>query len=127
MRSWSTCTFLALALSGCGEDETAPTAADVEAIFDARCVSCHTGDDAPAGQNLTLGVAAVVDVASTEVPTMVRIAPGSLEDSYLWHKVSGTAASVGGVDTQMPLDGTGPLSQAELDTISGWIEAGAPE
>lgn len=121
------------ACDGGGADETGigeadVTLAQVQAVFDAECTACHAnGANADGGMDLTLGVEVVaVDVASTEVTTMVRIAPGSLEDSYLWHKLQGTAPSVGGVDSQMPFDGSAPLSTEQLSLIEDWILAGAP-
>lgn len=106
-------------------DAVAPSREDVRAVLDARCVLCHQGPFADGALDLTPGPGVLVDVASTEVPSMKLVAPGSLDDSYVWHKLQGTALDVGGVDSQMPFDGTAPLSEPELATIAGWITAGA--
>ena len=62
----------------------------------------------------------LVGVASIEVPTIPRVAPGDPDGSYLVQKLEGTA-SVGG---QMPLGGT-PLDQAVIDNVRTWILNGA--
>lgn len=67
---------------------------------------------------------ALVGVASIDVPSMVRVAPGSLNQSYLWHKVSGTHLEVMGKGQIMPP--TVPLTQQERDVFGRWIAAGAP-
>lgn len=106
-------------------DTAAPTRDAVRAVLDARCIQCHQGQFADGDLDLTPGPAVLVDVASTEVPSLMLVAPGSLDASYVWHKLQGTALDVGGVDSQMPFDGTAPLSEAELATVSGWITGGA--
>jgi hypothetical protein len=64
--------------------------------------------------------ALLVGVASAEVPTTLRVAPGNASASYLIQKLEGTA-SVGG---RMPLNGT-PLPQADINMIRQWITDGA--
>ena len=44
--------------------------------------------------------------------------PGSVDDSYLWLKVTGQAGS------RMPLGGPA-LTEDELELLRSWIEAGA--
>ena len=66
----------------------------------------------------------LVGVASFDVPSMVRVAPGSLNTSYLWHKVTGTQLEVMGKGVIMPP--TVPLNQAEQEVFGRWIAAGAP-
>lgn len=54
---------------------------------------------------------------------MSLVEPGSAQDSYLWHKVSGTQGSVGGKGKAMPpKKGLGP---EEADLIAAWIDGGA--
>jgi hypothetical protein len=103
-------------------DGTCDFAGDIQPIFSARCISCH-GAAPQAGLSLAEGAAhaALVGVASTEVPARKRVEPGDLAASYLVEKL-GPAPSVG--DT-MPLGGS--LPAAELALISAWITAGAPE
>jgi hypothetical protein len=54
---------------------------------------------------------------------MHRIEPGSPERSYLYHKITGTQADVGGSGERMPKGGQ--LSDAEIQTIRTWIAQGA--
>jgi hypothetical protein len=54
------------------------------------------------------------------VPTVLRVAPGDADASYLVQKLEGTAA-VGG---QMPV-GSPPLDQATIDIVRAWIDSGA--
>jgi hypothetical protein len=103
--------------------------ADIQPIFTANCAlsGCHAGAAPQLGQNLSPGnaYASIVNVPSQEVPTLDRIEPGAPDASYLINKIEGTAASVGGVDTRMPL-GQGALPAADIDLIRAWIAAGAP-
>jgi len=105
-------------------------AAQVQPLLGTRCGGCHGGPSTAqyAGlkdlDNPALAYSRIVNVPSTELPTMDRIEPGDHTLSYLWHKVNGSQASVGGAGSQMPLSG-GPLSQGEIDGIAGWIDAGA--
>jgi len=61
------------------------------------------------------------------MPPLVRVTPGDANNSLLFNKVhsklAGTPAPCG---SPMPLPATAtPLTQAEVDLISGWITAGA--
>jgi hypothetical protein len=56
---------------------------------------------------------------------MLLIAPGSPEDSYLWHKLRGTHLDVGGSGERMPLVAP-PLDAETMDRIETWITIGAP-
>lgn len=93
-------------------------------VFTPSCATsgCHAGAGAP--QGLILDAASsyglLVDVASTEVPALLRVEPGDPDNSYLIQKLEGTAA----VGAQMPLGGT-PLPQNEIDVIRQWITEGA--
>ncbi len=86
------------------------------------CAPCHAGAGAPQGLRLDAAnsYALLVGVASSEQPSLQRVAPGDPNDSYLIKKLEGTA-SVGG---RMPLGGT-PLAQADIDVIRQWITDGA--
>jgi hypothetical protein len=54
------------------------------------------------------------------------IAPGSLEDSYIYRKL--TDATLCGDFRVMPPVGEGyQISQAQIDTLAAWILAGAPQ
>lgn len=65
----------------------------------------------------------LVGMPSIQLPSMMRVKPGSLNESYLWHKINGTQAEVGGSGTIMP--STLPLRQDERDLFGTWIASGA--
>ena len=116
-------------LEGVGGGNAGPTlSADVQPILTANCAlsGCHVGSDPQEGQNLSAGqtFSNVVNVASNELPTMDRVEPGQPDSSYLVHKIQGTHLQVGGSGDRMPL-ARSPLSQAEIDVIRAWIQAGA--
>lgn len=119
--------------SGSSGDEptTGPAAvtyAEIQTIWDMRCTaSCHEpggSGQIQTGLDLTAAVsyAQTVDATSIGAPALVRIAPGSVDSSYLWHKLKNTQLDVNGAGFQMPAGG---LPQADLDKIQAWIEAGA--
>lgn len=104
----------------------AATLAQLQAnIFTPRCSGCHSGGGGalPASMNLSSAAAshaALVNVASVEVPALMRVKPGDPANSYLIHKLEGTQAGGG----RMPLGGPF-LDQATIDTVKSWIQAGA--
>ena len=98
---------------------------DIQAnVFTPSCANagCHSGATAPQGLRLEAGQAFnnLVNVASNEVPSLLRVEPGNPDDSYLVQKIEGTAA----VGSRMPL-GRPPLSQDLIDDIRQWISDGA--
>jgi mono/diheme cytochrome c family protein len=96
------------------------------AIFGQKCSGCHTGGGGglPGSMNLTsasASFAALVNVASQQQPGFMRVKPGDAEASYLIHKLEGRAGISG---DRMPQGGPF-LSQAEIDSVKAWINAGA--
>lgn len=96
-------------------------ATDIQPIFTNNCIQCHdqnhsTGLDLREGNSYSL----LVNVSSTNYAPNLRIAPLSLENSVLWHKITGD----GIYGAQMPLIGD-PLSNFEIAKIESWIELGA--
>ena len=93
-------------------------------VFTPTCAvsGCHTGAAAPQGLRLdeANSYGLLVDVASMEVPSLLRVEPGDPDNSYLIQKLEGTAD----VGEQMPFGGT-PLPQASIDVIRQWIIEGA--
>jgi hypothetical protein len=93
-------------------------------VFTPTCAvsGCHTGAGAPEGLRLdeanSFGM--LVDVASSQVPSILRVAPGDPDNSYLIQKLEGTAS----VGARMPEGGT-PLPQDSIDVIRQWIIDGA--
>ncbi|MCA9706908.1 MAG: hypothetical protein KDK70_13730 [Myxococcales bacterium] len=106
---------------------------DIQPIWDAHCTTaCHEVGGEWSILDLSPGVAygAIVDVMSAQVSTMAFIAPGDVDNSYLWHKINKTQIMAGGGGLDMPKARTGEeatvMTQEELDTIEAWIMAGAP-
>jgi hypothetical protein len=93
-------------------------------VFTPTCAlsGCHTGAAAQEGLRLdeANSYGMLVDVASSQVPSILRVAPGDPDNSYLIQKLEGTAS----VGVQMP-EGGAPLPQASIDVIRQWISDGA--
>jgi len=102
---------------------TASFASIQDNVFTPVCTGCHAGAAAPAGLRLDAAssYALLVGVASAEVSSLQRVAPGRPDDSYLIHKLEGRAA----VGARMPLGGP-YLDDATIAVIRQWIAAGAP-
>lgn len=94
-------------------------------IFNTSCAlsGCHLGSNAPQGLDLSEGNARehLVNVASGEVPDLLRVDPGNASDSYLILKLEGNERIVGG---RMPLNAS-PLSSEEIGIVREWIDGGA--
>jgi hypothetical protein len=106
---------------------TAPTLTQLQAtIFTPICSGCHTGGGSslPSSMNLSSAsatFAAIVGVASTEQPTVLRVSANNPDASYLVRKIEGAAGITGG---RMPLGGA-PLDPALIANVRAWITAGA--
>jgi len=97
-------------------------------VFTPRCSGCHNGSGAtlPGAMNLTsagASFAALVGVASLEMPSLQRVAPNDPNNSYLIRKLEGGPNISGG---RMPLAGP-PLDQPTIDAIRLWITNGATQ
>jgi hypothetical protein len=94
-------------------------------IFNVSCAvsGCHAGPAPAAGMDLTASAfTRIVNVPSSEVSGLMRVAPGNASDSYLIRKLEGGPGIVG---ARMPLGGPF-LNQATIDRIRAWIDSGAP-
>jgi hypothetical protein len=126
-------------MTACGSNNTTPTGTttttggvslknSIQPIFNDKCVACHQGASSisPGGLSLEPNVAYsnLVNVKSTE-SALMRVSPGAPDKSYLIDKLKGTQSQAGGSGAQMPF-GASPLPQAQIDLISQWISAGAP-
>jgi hypothetical protein len=100
---------------------------DIEPMF-AVCSACHSGGSASGGFSDVLVYSDLADVLSIDVGSMPYIdaAGGDVANSYIWHKISDTQATVGGAGAQMPKGGPF-FSKAELAVVATWIGEGAPE
>jgi hypothetical protein len=108
------------------EGESAPLTAELssiqEKVFTPICTTCHAGSAAPLGFRLDADVAysMLVNAPSVEEPTLLRVAPGNPDASYLIQKLEGTAR----VGARMPLNGP-PLPVETIAVIRQWIVDGA--
>lgn len=108
-----------------GGEEPAPeafTQEEIQALMNTRCSPCHIAQ-ASGGMSLANDfTGATVGIMAGEAPALKRIEPGSKEDSYLWHKISGTQVEAGGAGARMPLSGPPYLTDEEIARIGAWID-----
>jgi len=128
-------------LSGCGAgggDEDGddggggglqPTLQSIQTnIFGPICAQagCHVGASAQQGlmlDSVDNSFQNLVEVASTEAPSLLRVNPGNPDNSYLVHKIEGRSTIVG---AQMPLNQPA-LSGSQIAAIRTWIQNGASQ
>ena len=62
----------------------------IEPLVIARCLSCHTTEEPEAQLVLEIGTGygEMVGRPSTQVPRLLMVAPGDVENSYLWRKLT---------------------------------------
>jgi hypothetical protein len=95
-------------------------------VFTPMCSGCHSGPTStalPSGMDLGStadSFAALVGVASLQVPELNRVEPGDPDSSYLIDKLEGTQT----VGSRMPQGGPF-LDQETIDLIREWISNGA--
>jgi hypothetical protein len=107
---------------------TAYTQAEVQKLFDARCVKCHDArskslDLSAPFTEATIGVrpgsTAGETVCGTDSRMTARIVPGDHDASLLWHKVAGTQDC----GSPMPYDkGNKPLDAIEIERLGLYID-----
>ncbi len=111
---------------GEGDDPSGPMTASFGSIqshvFTPVCSVCHAGASAPQGMRLDAlnSYSMIVGVASREVPSLMRVAPGDPNSSYLVQKIEGHAA----VGARMPFGGP-YLDAGTIALIRLWISNGA--
>lgn len=95
----------------------APNAAQVHALLNNRCSSCHGG---AAGLDIPLGADWANDTinqSSSQKPGATRVVPGMANSSYLYQKITNAGGIVG---NQMPPSGTA-LTATEKNQVRDWI------
>ena len=110
-------------LSEGGDVPLAATLASIQAnVFNPSCIVCHSGAGAPQGLRLdsASSFTSLVAVPSRQSGSVLLVSPGNPDQSYLIHKLEGTAAE----GEQMPLGGP-PVPQATIDFVRQWISDGA--
>ena len=107
------------------QDGVLSYAKDVEPVFIAECGDCHSAEDPKKGLDLSQGrgVANMLDRPSQEVDGVLLLKAGDPAASYLWQKLTHTAAEGKGMPRTM--FGAKKLSQDQLDLIERWISEGA--
>ncbi len=113
---------LCLGDAACPLPDVAPfTTDEVQALLEARCAPCHFPPAPDALLDLTAPFADVtVGVVSTEVPPMLRVAPGDRQASYLYRKVAYSYRPVGGGEGMPPEQ---PLLATDVERLGRWIDA----
>ncbi len=94
-------------------------------IFTPTCASigCHD----PLGQQSQMVLSAgrayanTVNVASVEMPSLMRVQPNDPSNSYLYRKITGAGITGDRMPLSLP-----PLSDAQIALVRNWIRRGAP-
>lgn len=138
------CCALIVVSTGCNGGEPPPDAGPcsfeaVQTVFDHNCTTggttCHGSMGSGGGIQLDRphSYRDIVGVASSYLPTMNIIQPGSSANSFLYHKVLGDMYTLPGCDmssmscgVQMPMIIGVTLTPPEIETIRCWIASGAP-
>ena len=107
------------------DGEIEPTIDSIqEHVFTPICAQCHSGTLPAQGLSLEDAQTSydnLVNVRSTQVPTLFRVEPGNSDSSYLIHKLEGRPGISG---DRMPR-GQPPLSDETIAVIREWIDQGA--
>ncbi|MDI3259396.1 MAG: TIGR03118 family protein [Sinobacteraceae bacterium] len=98
-------------------------------VFTPICSSCHNGQGStlPGSMDLRDGhsYSNIVNVASQEQPSLLRIKPGDPDNSYLIRKVQGEP-NISGARMPFGCPNTQPcLSQQTIDMMRQWVAEGA--
>ena len=110
---------------------TAPYSA-VQAVFDARCITCHNatalGLPGYAALPLTSDVSHknLVNQPAHETCGNLLVAPGKPMESYLWQKLTAATPCEGGhMPAKYEMLPAPPLTTEQLAAIQDWIACGA--
>jgi hypothetical protein len=116
------------ALAKASQEKPIDFATQIQPIFDRSCATsfCHAGTNPPQGLNLEAGKSydSIVEVLSGESSTAMRVKPFDAENSYLYRKLEGEQADLGGGGGRMPF-GKPALAADQLKLIEDWINQGA--
>ena len=95
---------------------------DVRPILSDKCFHCHGPSEEDRQAELRLDQAEGDEGAYRKLDELAAIAPGSIEDSALWHRITTTDDDL----VMPPSDSPKPaLTDSEKDILKRWIEAGA--
>ena len=118
---------LLVASSTCAAEPTVSFTRDIVPLFARECAFCHSKDAADSGLVLEgrFAYRMIVDVPSVE-SSLMRVAPGKPEQSYLLLKMQNQHRTVGGTGRKMP-PGWLEVVPSEVELVKAWILTGAPE
>ena len=115
-------------LAEVSQEQPIDFATQIQPIFDQKCAfsGCHAGASPQQGMSLAAGKSydAIVNAPSQEAPSVMRVKPADAENSYLYRKLEGEQADLGGSGGRMPL-GKPALSADQIELIEAWINQGA--
>jgi hypothetical protein len=98
---------------------------DIWPIFETRCGvgGCHADSSPPLMPDAMTAYDNLVGAAAGAA-ALDLVEPLSADDSYLWHKLMGTQATImGGAGATMPFGGS--LCPIEMQAVYAWINSGA--
>ena len=105
-------------------EPTVSFANDIQPVFNTNCISagCHSSGTQSAGLDLTAAKSfgKLVNVPSTQMPSLKRVSPLDPANSYLIRKLEGT----GIIGSRMPRNAA-QLSTELIQMFITWIEEGA--
>jgi hypothetical protein len=124
MRTLSLFSLLAGVATGARADEPS-FAGQVLPLLKSRCLVCHMPGVESGGLSLhpKSAYGNLVGVKSTD-STLLRVAPGKPDESYLFLKLTGEHQRAGGTGERMPF-GEAPLPAGDIELVRTWIETGA--
>lgn len=116
------------ALAKAAQKKPIDFATQIQPIFDRNCATsfCHAGTNPRQGLSLEAGKSYenIVDVPSAEAPSAMRVKSSDAENSYLYRKLEGEQADLGGSGGRMPF-GKPALAEDQIKLIEDWINQGA--
>ncbi len=120
------------AIADTAPDVAAAPYSAVQAVFDARCITCHSatalGLPGYAALPLTSDVSYknLVNQPAHEACGNLLVAPGKPNESYLWQKLTATTPCEGGhMPAKFEVLPAPPLTTEQLAAIQDWIAGGA--
>lgn len=101
-------------------------AADIQPIWDANCIGCHSAGNVAEFLDLSGdSYGNVVGVLSSQATALQLIEANNAADSYLIHKLRNTQLDAGGSGGPMPAGAMPmPLPEETIAMIEMWVDGG---
>ena len=117
--------MLLVLLAGVARADEPGFAQQILPLLKSRCLVCHMPGSESGGMSLLpkTAYANLVGMKSTQ-STLLLVAPGKPDESYVYLKVTGRHLGAGGSGERMPFNDT-PLSAEDAELVRRWIDAGA--